>query len=241
MKGLPADASRPSLSEAERWIAQIPLFAELSTRQQEALLDSADFYAARAGDVILTEGQELEGLLYFLISGEFQVSKLAPNGKETILRLISTSEAFGLAALFDETRAPATLTSTQASRIMRIPSGPFLDILRQDFDLTLRILKLLSQRLREAYQQLHLVASTKSRARLARLITAQIERSGLEPHPDGWLLKTPLTYSTLSRMAAVSYEETIRILQEWTALLEYRRGKIILRDIEGLRAIAEQD
>jgi CRP-like cAMP-binding protein len=238
MRPSSGDARHLSLSDSEHWIGQIPLFTGLLPQQREALLDAAVVHVTRAGEVVLREGQELEGILYFLVAGEFQVSKLAANGKETILRVIGSTEGFGLAALFDETTAPATLTSTRDGCVMRIPSGAFLEILRQDFNLTLRILKLLSQRLREAYQQVHLVASTKGRARLAQLIGAQADRAGLEPDPEGWALRTPLSYATLSRMAGVSYEETIRILQEWGAILQYRRGRIVIRDLEGLRAIA---
>lgn len=230
---------RMPLSDSARWIAQIPLFVDLSAQQREALLEAAVFHVVRAGETILREGQELEGVLYFLVSGEFQVSKLAPSGKETILRVIGSTETFGLAALFDETLAPATLTSMRQGCVMRVPTAAFLQLLRQDFDLTLRILKLLSQRLREAYQQVHLVASSKGRARLAQLICTQVDRAGLEPDPEGWALGMPLSYATLSRMAGVSYEETIRIIQEWAAVLRYTRGRIVIRDLEGLRAIAQ--
>lgn len=233
------DSPRPAASDSERWIEQIPLFGGLSPEQREALLEAAVFRAVRPGEIVLREGQELEGLLYFLVSGEFQVSKLASNGKETILRVIGPTEAFGLAALFDESAAPATLTSMREGGLMRVPLGAFLEILRRDFDLTLRILKLLSQRLREAYQQVHLVATSKGRARLAQMICTQVDRAGLAPDPEGMALGMPLSYATLSRMAGVSYEETIRILQEWGAFLRYRRGRIVIRDLEGLRAIAQ--
>ena len=236
-----SESLRPPLSDSERRIAQIPLFVGLSDQQKEALLEAAVFHVVRAGEIVLREGQELEGVLYFLVAGEFQVSKLAPSGKETILRVIGSTETFGLAALFDETLAPATLTSMREGCVMRVSSAAFLQLLRQDFDLTLQILKLLSQRLREAYHQVHRLASTKGRARLAQLICTQIDRAGLEPDPEGQALGMPLSYATLSRMAGVSYEETIRIIQEWGAFLRYRRGRIVIRDLEGLRAIAQAE
>lgn len=229
------------MTPSEHGLERLPLFAELSGPMREELLEAGVMRTVQVGEVLLWEGRDTEGILYFLLSGEFQVSKLSPQGKETILRLISAAETFGLAALFDDPVSPATLTVTQQGKVMVIPASQFLELLRKDFQLTLRILKLLSSRLREAYEQLQLVASTKARSRLARIIQFHAERGGLDPQDGGWRLRIPLSYSILSRIAGISYDETIRILQEWTDVLDYRRGEILLKDLDGLQAIADQD
>lgn len=223
----------------EAWLDRIPLFGGLSNVQREALLDAAVPRIVRPGDVVLREGQEMDGLLYFLVSGEFQVSKLSLQGKETILRLIGAEEAFGLAALFDDNLAPATLTATKEGAVMRVCAAQFLSIMQADFPLTMRILKLLSGRLREAYQQLHLLNSSKARARLAQIILFQAERARPEALAPDAGRRIALNYSVLSRMAGISYDETVRILQEWTESLEYRRGEIRIKDLDALRAIAD--
>ncbi len=224
------------------WLGRIALFAELSPEQRDQLLEAVVVRQVQPGDVVLREGQEMGDLFYILASGEFQVSKVSPQGRETILRLITATEAFGLAALFDKGPAPATLTATDAGTLLVVPSWQFLALLEKDFRLTLKILGLLSGRLRDAYQQLHLVASTKARARLARILLHHAERGGMDPvEGGGWRLRTPLPYSVLARIAGISYEETIRILKEWSDLLKYRRGEITLVDPDGLLAIADQE
>lgn len=234
-----SDLAQPP--RGEQLVDRISLFAELAPSQREDLLDAAIFKPVKAGEVLVRQGQDLGGVLYFIVSGSFQVSKLSPQGKETILRLVTAAESFSLAALIDEGQAPATIAATQDGLVMVVPTRAFLEILRTDFSVTMKLVRLLSGRLREAYEQLHLFASSKARTRLARILLFHGERGGLEPCEGGWRMATPLTYSTLSRLAGISYEETIRILQEWTALLEYRRGEILLKDLDGLQQVADQE
>lgn len=234
-------SEREQPSRAEQMLDRISLFAELAPVQREQLLEAAVFKMVKTGDVLVRQGQDLGGILNFIVSGSFQVSKLSPQGKETILRLVTAAESFSLAALIDEGQAPATITATQEGFVMVVTTVAFLEVLRQDFALTMKLVRLLSGRLREAYEQLHLIASSKARTRIARILLFQADRGGVEPLKDGWRLVTPLTYSTLSRIAGISYEETIRILQEWTSLLEYRRGEILLKDLDGLQQLADQD
>lgn len=229
------------LLRAEQMLARISLFAELAPAQRERLLEAGIFKTVKIGEVLVRQGQDLGGILHFIVSGSFQVSKLSPQGKETILRLVSAAESFSLAALIDEGQAPATIMATQDGFVMIVPTTAFLEILRQDFMLTMKLIRLLSGRLREAYEQLHLIASSKARTRLARILLFQVDRGGLELVEGGWRIATPLTYSTLARIAGISYEETIRILQEWTALLEYRRGEILLKDLDGLQQLADEE
>lgn len=223
------------------WMGRIALFSDLTPEQRQRLLEAAVVRHVQPGDVVLREGQEMGDVLYFLVSGEFQVSKVSPQGRETILRLISAAEAFGLAALFDKGVAPATLRATRTAMLLVVPTPQFLVLLEKDFRLTLKILGLLSARLREAYEQLHLVTSSRARERLARILLHHAERGGMDPADRGWRLRTPLPYSVLARIAGLSYEETIRILKEWADLLVYRRGEITLLDPDGLQAIADQE
>ena len=223
-------------------LRQIPLFAQLAPAPLQALWEASVMRDFKAGEVILREGQLPEGILYFLVEGGFQVSKLAPSGKEVILRLITAAEAFGLAALFDDGPFPATLAATDAARVLLLPASAFFEILQQDPALTRRVLALLSGRVREAYERLFVMATTKARARLAHLILTTSVKGGAEPDGEGGLrLNTPLTYATLARMAGITYEETARIMQEWAGFLDYRRGAIHVRDPERLKAMLGSD
>ena len=76
-----------------------------------------------------------------------------------------------------------------------------------------------------------------ARTRLARLILRyQLRENGA--------IETPLPHQVLARMAGITYEESVRIIGEWThddsPMLEYRRGgHILVRDPDRLAAMAE--
>lgn len=223
-------------------LRQIPLFSDLPPSRLEALWEAGVLRRYSDGEVILRENQASEGLLYFLVQGSVEVSKLAINGKEIVLRLITGSEAFGLAALFDGGPFPATLKAKSEVIVFVLDAQAFTTVLEGDIALVRRLLALLSGRVREAYDRLFLMGTTKARARVAQIILSTLERGGAEPDPGGGLrLKTPLPYDMIARMAGITYEETARIVQEWSAFLEYRRGAIRVLEPERLRAVVTGD
>jgi CRP-like cAMP-binding protein len=101
----------------------------------------------------------------------------------------------------------------------------------------LRLLLTLSERLRDVHEQLHAVISERARTRLAKLISRYMSREG---NP----IQTPLPHQVLARMAGITYEESVRIIGEWShetlPLLAYcRGGRITVLEPERLATIAE--
>lgn len=223
-------------------LRQIPLFSELSPARLESLWEGGAVRVYREGEVILRENQASEGWLYFLMQGHVEVSKLAVNGKEVVLRLITSAEAFGLATLFDGGPFPATLRTKSQVHVFVLDARTFATVLEGDVAMIGRVLALMSARIREAYDRLFLMSTTKARARVAHVILTTLERGGAEPDPAGGLrLNTPLPYDTIARMAGITYDETARIVQEWSEFLEYRRGALRLLQPERLRDVVAGD
>ena len=103
-------------------------------------------------------------------------------------------------------------------------------MLAEDPKLALRLLHVLSERLRETHEQLHAIASERARTRLARLI--------LRHAPSD----AKLSHQVLSRMAGITYEESVRILRGWSeaGLLRYERGgEITVLDAPCLARLGE--
>ncbi|HEY9724370.1 MAG TPA: Crp/Fnr family transcriptional regulator, partial [Oscillatoriaceae cyanobacterium] len=214
-----------------------PILAELDEQTVAELAKDASLVAVENGGCVFLEGEPLPPFFFVLLTGTLQMVKCSQSGKETILRPIRPGEIFAWAALLDGGAAPATARAACASVVMRLPSQALLTAIARSPATALRLLATLSERLRDVHEQLHDIVSERARTRLARLILRQRAR-------EGDCLQTLLPHQLLARMAGITYEESVRILGEWThgehPILSYRRGgRIEVLNAGGLMAIAE--
>ena len=184
-----------------------------------------------AGDILFREGETLAPKLRFVCRGQLQIHKSASTGKETIVRLIRPGEVFAVAALFDQRRAPATVTASEASTILEITLEDFQAHLTAHPLLAIKLLAAFAVRLKDLQETLHSVISERARTRLAALILHTLDRGGGTPVPHGGIrLKTRLPHAVMSRMVGITYEECVRLVGEWSrepAILHYQRGGIL--------------
>ena len=217
-------------------LADIPLFCDLNEAQRARIADVSYQFCVEVGGCVLREAEPVPPYFHVLVSGTIQVFKTAHSGKETTIRLIRPGEVFAWAALLDGGPAPATARALMRCHVVAIPYDAMMTMMAQEPALSLRLLATLVERLRDLHEQLHDVMSERARTRVARLILRHRRRDGLTP--------TLLPHAVLARMAGIAYEESVRIIGEWThgphPLLTYGRGgRIGVLDEAALLAIAD--
>lgn len=217
-------------------LAAIPIFAGLDEAHRARIAAAATVQDVDPGACLVREAEPPPPCFHALLAGAVQVLKSAHSGKETTLRLIRPGEIFGWAALLDGGPAPATARAFTRARVLRIPRATLTALMAEDPAFALRLLHTLCERLRDVHEQLHAVVSERARTRLARLILRHQrgDRGGA----------TPLPHQVLARMAGIAYEESVRIIGEWShgprPLLTYGRGgRITVLDPDGLAVVAE--
>lgn len=218
-------------------LSRLPIFAGLDARHLDTVARLAFVRIYERGECVFLEGEPLPPCFHVLITGTLQIVKSSHSGKETAIRLIRPGDLFAWAALLDTGVAPATARAMTPSRVLKIPKEALFRLLADEPAVALRLITTLSERLREVHEQLHAVISERARTRLARLIVRYQQREGLT-------LQTPLPHQVLARMAGITYEESVRIVGEWThepsPLLAYRRGgHITVLDPPRLAHLAE--
>lgn len=218
-------------------LASLPLFVGLERTHLDALSSITVSRTFDRGQTVFREGEPMPPYFFILVVGTLQIVKSAASGKETVLRLIRPGEPFGWAALLDEGETPAAARAMTSCRVVMIPRDDLLAMLAKEPKLALRLLAVFGERLRDVHEQLHSVVSERARTRLARLILRYEQREG----PS---LATPLPHQVLARMAGITYEESVRILGEWTQsarpVIDYGRGgKIVVLDERALVEMAD--
>ncbi len=143
---------------------------------------AADVYGRYfpAGAVVFEEGDP-GSRMYVIQSGEVRIVKRV--GARTItLAQLGAGEAFGEMALLEGRPRSATAVVEAPGRILEIDEAAFADLVRNQGEVALRLLRRLSSRLREANRQIRNFVSADEMARAVEILRAL----GGPPGADGF-------------------------------------------------------
>ena len=128
-------------------ISKIPLFNGLPEGQISDLARIAVEETRAIGDLVFSEGDEARGF-FVVLSGRIKIFKLSPEGKEHILHFIEPGDPFAEVAVFAGSGYPAYAEAIKESRLLFFPRNAFVSLIRNDPDLAMKMMAILSQRLK---------------------------------------------------------------------------------------------
>lgn len=129
------------------------LFAGLPTADLEniALLVSVRILAR--GDYLFHEGDPSNGF-YVVQKGAISVHRVSHTGKEQVIHVFRAGESFAEATLATGVGYPADARAVESSQVFLIQRGGFLELLKRQPELALRMLAAMSAHLRVIVGQL---------------------------------------------------------------------------------------
>lgn len=139
----------------ERLLAlkQVPLFAQLSLEQLEAIQQISYELEYLANEAIVKEGDR-GGDLYLLIEGTVKIFKDFGSPQERLLSTVEAVSYFGeMAALDDEPRS-ATVVAAVPSRMLRLEGDSLKELIHQMPEISFEIMRVLTGRVRDAEARL---------------------------------------------------------------------------------------
>jgi CRP/FNR family transcriptional regulator, nitrogen oxide reductase regulator len=218
-------------TEKSQVLKQSPVFATLDTAELSELSQLAAERRLAAGETVFWEGDASEWF-FIVAEGQVKVTKLASTGKEIILAFFGPGEMFGEVAALEDKPYPASSQAVTGTRLLGIRKKDLLAFLIRYPEVALKIINLLSGRLREAQGRLRDLAGERVEQRLARLLIRLSAKLG----PT-----LPFTRQELSDMAGTTTETTIRIFSQWKTrgILRSVRGRTTIADEVKLRLISE--
>lgn len=124
------------------------LFAGISPEQVQPVLDAGHEARYLPGDVIFREGDPADGL-YLITAGSLRVTATGASG-ETFLAVVKANEVLGEMGVLDGQARSATATALSMCAAYFLPTEAFLDLLEGSTAVCLRLLAILTLRLRVA-------------------------------------------------------------------------------------------
>lgn len=215
------DAREIAIEQAELFRALAP--AVLA--RVRPLLTERRFERGRA---LFFEGQPAESL-WVLRSGEVRLYKASANGRVTTLETLGPGRVFGAISALERDTHSASAEGLTAGAAWCLPRAVLLQLLAEDPHIGVELLRIVSDRLREAQERLRSFAQDAVPARLARAL--------LEASHEG---EAHLTRRALAESAGTTVETAIRVLRrfEREGLLHGEVGRLTILDAAALRRIA---
>ncbi len=105
-------------------LATSELFKPLDPPRREALVDLFTSQVFPPGEIVLQEGEDPEGGLYVVLSGEVRVSK-REDGDELTLAHLGPGQVFGEISLIKSRPATATITALTKTVVLCLPRDAF--------------------------------------------------------------------------------------------------------------------
>ena len=129
-------------------LAKVPLFKDLDKNALNRLERVMRERTFKAGDTIVSQGDEGVGF-YLITDGEVEVSR-----DGTRLATLGADDWFGEQALLDNYRRSATIKATSDTKTLAVMRSDFIGELRNNPDLAVEVLAVMSRRLRDVEDKL---------------------------------------------------------------------------------------
>jgi len=217
-------------------IAGIPLFSGLSAKQLADVKDVAIDRQYQKGEFIFSEGDEGNGF-YVLVAGRVEIYKASPEGKEKILHIFGPGEPFGEVPVFSGDRFPANARTLVKSHLLFFPRQAFVNLIAANPALALKMMAVLSMRLRQFTVQIEHLTLKEVPGRLAAYLIYSLQ----EQANHGNCISLNISKGQLASLLGTIPETLSRILARMAKqhLIKVEGKEIEVLDLVGLEALAE--
>lgn len=155
-------------------------------------------------DILFLEGEEGD-TIYYLISGIVKLSRINPEGKETVVHFVHSGELFAEILFYTESRYPVTATVLENAILLGISAEKMSRLLETSPGFSMRLIGLLARRLQYFVAMIEQLVNSDVRQRfiayLVHLSEEQNKNRFRLPVPKGELAAllgtTPETFSRL--------------------------------------------
>lgn len=212
-------------------LKQSLIFSSLREEEVVRLSDLTTERRLEVGDFVFWEGDPPERF-YIIAEGRVKAFKHSSTGKELIIAFFGPGEMFGEVAVFENRPYPASAQAGTSTLVLSIKGEDFLTFLSRHPAVGLRIISILSGRLREAQDRLRDLAAERVDQRLSRMLLMLASKLG----PS-----LPFTREEIADMSGTTTETAIRFLSRLKegAIIRSSRGKITIIDEARLRLLSE--
>ncbi len=215
-------------------------FSSLKALNKDELLQLSDCktsYTIKKGETIFEEGENVNGI-YCIKDGICKLTKLSPNGKDQIVKLVKKGELLGQRAMISEEPVNLSAVALEDMQVCFIPKSDIMGYFDKNNQFSMNVMRTICSDLKDADDHMVSMAQKTVKERLAETLLYLEETFGKSS--DG-SLNVQLSREELSGMIGTATESCIRLLSDFKklGLIELNGKKIVLKDSSKLKRISE--
>jgi CRP/FNR family cyclic AMP-dependent transcriptional regulator len=174
--------------------------------------------------------------IYMIVSGHVRIGHYQEDGKEVITAILSTGEIFGELAMAGEEKRKGYAQAMEATVICPLSITQLADLMKENKELSFKILKLIGLRLMKLERKLELLVFKDARTRIIEFLKDAASWKGKKVGFET-MIATRLTHKDIAALTGTSRQTVTTILNELKEknLINFDRKKILIRDLDALK------
>jgi CRP/FNR family transcriptional regulator, cyclic AMP receptor protein len=192
--------------------------------------------------VLFTPDEDNQGELYILGKGRVRIYKMTPEGRELTIDMVVAGVVFGEMALTAQRGQETYAQAVEPSVVCPISCTELEYLMLEKPEVGVRIVRLLSERLRYYQSRVEYISLKDAPSRLASFILHLVEHEGVVSR-RGHKIPTHYTHEYLGTVINANRETVTRAFARLQneGVVELNRRHIYVTDMEALERIAEHN
>ncbi|MCA9712262.1 MAG: Crp/Fnr family transcriptional regulator [Myxococcales bacterium] len=193
-------------------LSSVEPFTAAGPEEIERLAKAAVRLRKSGGTVLVAEGHVPDGI-YVVLRGRINLVRMGDGGRDLILSTLGPGDVLGESCAFDRSGMSTSAVAATPVELLRVPAEVVSAHVRRDPETMIRLVRLLSDRLRDIENVASSLALHDVEERLRRTLARLVRRQGRRaPASSGWILAPVPTQSELARMVGSCRETVSRTL-----------------------------
>ena len=215
-------------------LADLDLFRKLRADELDRLTAFTRWMQPKARTILFRKDDPGNSMMV-VRKGRIKVCTHSEDGKELVLNMFGPGEVFGEIALLDGSPRTADAVTIDDCELLVLDRRDFIPFLLEHSDASVRLLEVLTQRLRRTTQLLEDVAFREGPSRLARRLVQLAEFSGRRVE-NGIFVDMALSQQQLGNMVGMTRESINKQLRQWRdeGVITWSRGYYTISDMDHL-------
>lgn len=216
-------------------VQSVLFFEELPEEQHAKLADISVIKKYNKGETLFVADVPANGF-YSVINGRVKIFRTSPSGKEHILHVFGSGEVFGEVPVFEGTTFPASAQAIEPCEALFVPRDGFRKILREDPDMAMKMMAMLSQRLRILVNKIDDLSLKEAPSRVAAYLLL------LCSSQEANTFKLDLPKGQIAFYLGTIQETLSRIFKRFTeqGIIDIQGKEITILDMDQLQEIADE-
>jgi CRP-like cAMP-binding protein len=215
-------------------------FSSLKALNKDELIKLSECKTSRIikkGENIFEEGENVNGI-FCIKDGICKLTKLSPNGKDHIVKLVTKGELLGQRSMISDEPANLSAIALEDMQVCFIPKNEVMGFFDKNNQFSMNVMKTICGDLKVSDEHMVNMAQKSVKERLAETLIYLHENFGT--NTDG-TLKVQLSRDELASMIGTATESCIRLLSDFNklGLIELVGKKIVLKDINKIKKLAD--